>query len=318
MPPLMLLPLSFMIVHIKNGNNKSKIQNGLLELNVTDEHKINPLLWVSAEPVGRLGNQLFIAAASYGIAQKRKARWCLGNTGFIDNAVEWIRKPEPCPENLGQFVSLHEAHKYGAYVASLIEDRPEKNVTVGMYLQSFKYFRDYEVPFRLNTENWGKQWTKEKSIFIGIHIRRGDYLTDNYHEGLTPPIEYYTAAIEYIKNKLRKEIRKSSFFVASDDISWVKSQSVFDGMVITQEGFRPEEDMAILSACEHLILSAGTFSWWSAYLSNSNKQFSDSIKIYYSEPNREWKREFLVPKDHYPSEWIGINNTLISEIINEI
>jgi hypothetical protein len=274
-------------------------------------NNIYPFLWVSAEPVGRLGNQMFVSASSYGIAQSRGARWCLRNTRFIDDVVEWINKPETCPENIGQFTSLDESSKYGAYVSSLVEDQHEKNVSVGTYLQSFKYFSNYGIPFKLRAKQWGEQWVLQHNIDIGIHVRRGDYLTLEYYEGITPPVDYYTAAIQYIRDKIGKTVNPSSIFVCSDDLPWIRSQPIFEGMVFSQGEFGPGEDMAILSACSHLILSAGTFSLWSAYLSTSN----NSIKIYYSEPNKEWTNSVIVPGDYFMPEWVGLNQSNIQEII---
>ena len=37
--------------------------------------------------------------------------------------------------------------------------------------------------------------------------------------------------------------------------------------VIISRGNTPCVDLAILSVCDHVIQSVGTFSWWAAYLS---------------------------------------------------
>jgi len=44
------------------------------KLEVYDKKKLPRHHWVRASPVGRLGNQLFIIASSYGIAKARNAR----------------------------------------------------------------------------------------------------------------------------------------------------------------------------------------------------------------------------------------------------
>ena len=94
-----------------------------------------------------------------------------------------------------------------------------------------------------------------------------------------------------------------------------KFQLIFGGMVITDDKRKPEEDMSILAACRHMILSAGTFSWWSAYLSpHSDNQ---SFKIYYAEPKKEWESGRRVPTDHYPPSWIGMNQTQVQSILSQ-
>jgi hypothetical protein len=263
-----------------------------------------PQLWVSANPtMGRLGNQLFIAASSHGIAKRRGAMWCLEPTGLLDTAVQWIEAPMPCPSNAGQFVPLSEAGRHATYTHTLIDDERKRNVSVGTYLQSFKYFADPpNVPFKLQTSEWGRQWASERNINAGIHVRRGDFLTDGYHVDLLPPLEFYAAAIQHLKALALEDL---VFFVSSDDIHWVRSQTIFSGMIITEENRSPAEDMSILAACRHMILSAGTFSWWSAYLSEYRD--NQSFKIYYSEPNKEWESGRRVPADHYPLQWIGLN-----------
>ena len=263
-----------------------------------------PQLWVSTNPtVGRLGNQLFIAASSHGIAKRRGAMWCLETLGLLETAVQWIEAPVPCPSNAGQFVTLTEAGRHATYTQTLVDDQRESNITVGGYLQSFKYFANHpEVPFKLKTAEWGRQWVSERKINAGIHIRRGDYITDGYHVDLLPPLEFYAAAIQHLKALALEDL---VFFVSSDDLPWVRSQAIFSGMIITEEGRSPEEDMSILAACRHMILSAGTFSWWSAYLSEYRD--SQSFKIYYSEPTKEWESGRRVPTDHYPPWWIGLN-----------
>ena len=37
----------------------------------------------------------------------------------------------------------------------------------------------------------------------------------------------------------------------------------------------PERDMALLSLCEHTVVSVGSFGWWSAWLANG-------VTVYYS------------------------------------
>jgi hypothetical protein len=218
-----------------------------------------PQIWVASRLEGRLGNQLFIAASVRGIAKHRNARWCLRYLGSLDHAVQWIERPEPCPENIDSFDPLSENMRFAAFVRPILDDKRHSNVSVGTYLQSFKYFHDNGISFRLSTKLWGETQASQRGINAGIHVRRGDYLTSENHHGLTPPVEYYKAAILHLK-ELVSGSESLTFFVSSDDISWVKSQDIFDGMIVTEQGRSPEEDMSILAACKHMILSAGTFS----------------------------------------------------------
>jgi hypothetical protein len=302
----------------ENINNYNKIQEikttnvyHKLHLNEIKTSKTN--LWVSANLIGRLGNQLFIAASSYGISKHRDATWCLDDVEFIDSKVNWLLEtPKKCPSDKDNiFEEISDKHKHGVFMRSFLDEKRNSNVSINMFMQSFKYFIDYDIPFELSKKKWGIQWVMSRKISTGIHVRRGDYLVSEYHQGLILPIEYYAAAIQFIKNSKNNEIENSNIFVSSDDLDWIKSQDIFNGMILSNEGHTPEEDMAILSACDNLILGSGTFSWWSAYLSINPK----GIKIYNSEPDKEIRSGSKVMEDYYPPNWIGIDNARIQNIL---
>jgi hypothetical protein len=310
--PLMMMLPTYVIFWSSNAPAVGALPvrpRKLLSHDIVPITQPNPLLWVSAKLDGRLGNQLFIAAASHGIAQHRGARWCIESLESLENAVKWLEMPEPCPGDSLQFIQLNELGTYAAFVPSMFTGANQSNVSIGYYLQSYKYFAESGIPFQLNAQQWGNNWTSQRGINVGIHVRRGDYLTDGYHEGLTPPVEYYRAAILHLQ-ALVNGSEPLAFFVSSDDIPWIRSQDIFNGMTFTDERHTPDQDMAILSACTHMILSAGTFSWWAAFLSNQ-----DGHKIFYSGPNREWDSSRGVQADHYPPNWIGIDHAKVQQLV---
>lgn len=71
--------------------------------------------------------------------------------------------------------------------------------------------------------------------------------------------------------------------------------------VIYSPGASSEQDLAILSYCNHTIMTVGTFGWWAGYLAGG-------ITVYY--------KDFPAPggglvqwfsrKDFFPSEWVGL------------
>jgi len=102
-----------------------------------------------------------------------------------------------------------------------------------------------------------------KKIVTVINVRRGDYLNSpNYHPVVTP--EYIYKAIEKIPDT-------EMFLIASDDIEWCKENIHLPNMFFL-EGYKPEEQLWILSMCQNFVLSNSSFSWWAAYLcKNPNK-----------------------------------------------
>lgn len=101
---------------------------------------------------------------------------------------------------------------------------------------------------------------------IGVHLRRGDRRPGGsaFSPFSTPPADYYRQAASRFP-------AGSNFLVFSDtpdDIAWARAHlGLGDGANVSfGEGQDPILDMFALSACDHLILSSGTFGWWAGYL----------------------------------------------------
>ncbi|CAJ0930331.1 unnamed protein product, partial [Mesorhabditis belari] len=111
-------------------------------------------------------------------------------------------------------------------------------------------------------------------IIVGIHVRRGLDLTFHYrnmkHGHKAAPRDYYEKTIQYFREKFQQLI----FLISSDDLKWAK-----ENLQETKPGeffFLPrnterEVGMSVLSSCDHLIISTGTFSWWAAFLADDEK-----------------------------------------------
>jgi hypothetical protein len=104
---------------------------------------------------------------------------------------------------------------------------------------------------------------------VSIHVRRGDYVTDN-QGALTD--RYYHNAVSVAAERLQSPC----FFVFSDDGEYCKKlfeplkidYTVVQGN-IGENSFR---DMQLMSLCRHNIIANSTFSFWGAFLNkNSNK-----------------------------------------------
>jgi hypothetical protein len=91
-----------------------------------------------------------------------------------------------------------------------------------------------------------------------INVRRGDYLhSPNYHPTVSPA---------YIEEACRQIHNTQQYLIASDDIPWCKENITLPN-VMYLEGYKPEEQLWILSMCHNFIISNSSFSWWAAYLS---------------------------------------------------
>ena len=155
-----------------------------------------------------------------------------------------------------------------------------KNAYIIGYWQSAKYFdsirdtliADFKFKIQPNELNNTHIKEIESSNSISVHIRRGDYITNeiaNSTHGICN-LRYYQDAIEQIKSK----VSDPHFFFFSDDIEWVKEQfkALNNTTFINNNTDKGFEDLRLMTLCKHHIIANSSFSWWGAWLSlNYNK-----------------------------------------------
>ena len=148
------------------------------------------------------------------------------------------------------------------------------------FWQSGMYFKEYEElirnEFRLlpkpnhTSEKMLNRITKEASV--SLHVRRGDYLNQKERKRYgTCSLDYYKRALSYIISKIGQT---PVVYIFSDDHDWVRKEFRIEAeTVIVSHGKteEPHEDMRLMIACEHNIITNSTFSWWGGWL-NSNPQ----------------------------------------------
>jgi len=140
------------------------------------------------------------------------------------------------------------------------------------------------------------------SVFI--HVRRGDYVkekrTQDFHGSL--PIEYYYGAILRIRDSAF-----AKFFVFSDDPEWCREHFPKDFVIVDHnkpgDGKRvgdEGQDLWLMSLCRHAIIANSAFSWWGAWLGDTQK---DRTVI---APIRWFKDLNINGFDIAPDRWIKI------------
>ncbi|MCR4738889.1 MAG: alpha-1,2-fucosyltransferase [Lachnospiraceae bacterium] len=136
--------------------------------------------------------------------------------------------------------------------------------------------------FRFPALDPGNEKTADRirsSESVGIHVRRGDYLTVYNGQFKVLSRSYYEAAIGEISLHTGKSLEELNFFVFSDDPDFVKKE--FDWLphkaIITDNtGEDSYKDMQLMSLCKHNVIANSTFSQWAALL-NVNE---DHITVY--------------------------------------
>jgi len=135
--------------------------------------------------------------------------------------------------------------------------------------------------------------------WIGIHIRRGDFLT---FFRIDTSAEYLNWAMNYY----RRKYLNCRFLIASDDKKYVnETLGNNTDVFITPSVFFSGDDLAALALCEHTIVTAGTYGWWAAWLAggdvvhdlNYPVPFQNCVKEHYFPP---W---FLFPHNSSSLRW---------------
>lgn len=100
---------------------------------------------------------------------------------------------------------------------------------------------------------------------VCLHVRRGDY-------SLYPQLQvcderYYREAVRQACEALSQPV----FYVFStghEDVEWVRNHYRFDADMRYVDLDNPDyEELRLMMACKHFIISNSTFSWWAAVLS---------------------------------------------------
>ena len=189
-----------------------------------------------------------------------------------------------------------QAIKYVAAVEDQVRERLpfKKDITVSVR----DFVAEHKMAFFPNSTNVST---------IGMHIRRGDFTT-GFHQRRG----FAVVDESYLKLAINHHMRNSTskhhlIFVVSDGISWVKkafekiSPHIIKKFKVIFSYKSVGFDMCLVSSCDRVIMSSGSFSWWVGLLANTST-------VYYS--NYPTKDSPMFKKfnktSYYKSEWVGL------------
>ena len=173
------------------------------------------------------------------------------------------------------------------------------------YWQSYKYFesiadtirKDFTLKDSLPEHIQLLERTIHNQNAICVHIRRGDYVGNSFHEVVFK--EYYDQAIVVLQEKTSIE----HIYVFSDDIAWCRDNIVFPYAVTfvgdEYAGEKASGHLALMRACSHFIIPNSSFSWWAAWLSERK----DKVVI---APKKWFTRGTIDTTDLIPDTWIRL------------
>ncbi len=152
------------------------------------------------------------------------------------------------------------------------------------YFQDPKFFEGQEVMIK---KLFGAN-VRPKTDMVAVHVRRGDYVNNNFYVDLMET-DYYERAMEQFPD--------ADFLIFSDDIAWCKRQAIFKDCEFS-EGLDEEADMNLMASCIGHIVANSSFSFWGAYISPySQKVIAPREDNYYNDG---------VIRTRFPHTWIQI------------
>ena len=156
-----------------------------------------------------------------------------------------------------------------AYLYSQVRDKKIPD----WYVQDPKYFEKYAGEIKeMFSEGIGFL------PFVGVHVRRGDYVSNSFYVNLADSTDYYEKAMALFPGE--------SFVIFSDDIGFCKKR--FKGENIQYaEGGTELEDFNQLASCKAQIIANSSFSLWCGILNPNpakrviappeNKYYTDGV-----------------------------------------
>ena len=152
------------------------------------------------------------------------------------------------------------AHTYDdTLIDNIINNKSIHSLISNSYLQSHKYFHDYEIEIQElfspdeTVHELYPQLKEDNTINISIHLRL------EWGAGVTYKNDYYKDALLLLENKYENSSLKFNIFVFSDNLSKAKQiLSPLNKPFIYCENNPDYMDMWIMSLCNHNIICHST------------------------------------------------------------
>ncbi|XP_060065204.1 galactoside alpha-(1,2)-fucosyltransferase 2-like [Ylistrum balloti] len=279
-------------------------------------------LLLCPEMIGRLGNTMFEYASAYGIAKDVNRTLVLPEDDklwqmFHITAKAVYNRTFTCER------WKHERIEFAGIWEKLIYDKVRKspeNVMLRHYFQSWKFFEKYkkeiknEFSLKRSIQYAANEILRDiatkfypggtRVTFIGVHIRRGDYLTRRFASfGYNiAPTNYVIRAIQYCLSKYTNAM----FVVCSEDVEETRHElkPLNDAQIeIVFHERSPEVDFGLLVACNHTIMTVGSFGWWAGYLAGGDVIYFKYPVKDHTKARHQFDTNF---SDYFHPDWIGM------------
>lgn len=248
--------------------------------------------------LGGLGNQMFQYATGRALAARSDTRLRLDATFIAIEAhrryalddfqisAKVVRRPQRTAEQL-EDKAVDDGYVAKRFKATRIREIDElfrdeladapANCYLSGYWQSERYFDEISDTIRaeFRLRRWGVQAKSAAAAIdraetsVAVHVRRGDYAFLEQTRRLfgLQPQEYYSTAAELIRQK----VGDCRYFVFSDEPEWCRENLFLPGPIeILSGATTASEDIHLIASCDHAIIANSSFSWWGAWLGESD------------------------------------------------
>ena len=231
---------------------------------------------IQVKKLGTLGNNMWQYAVARVIAEKYNLKLnCYSIPGFpnTEQVVDGNKYYYP--------VVRIEGHTFD------INFLAKSRVKMEGYVQRYEYIREHKQKvkewFQLNIES---PMEVHSTDFV-VSIRRG---WNGYPTDLCPSKEYFQEVfsnLEYDRIILCTDSFDDPFFDFMNDM----------GVEVIKAQFSPLEQFALIKSANKILLTASTYCWWAAYLSNAEKIYYPWIEnMIPTESGTNW---FVDDEDRY-------------------
>ncbi len=239
---------------------------------------------VTCRFIGRLGNNMFQAAAVIGYASKHTIPW---EVPALNKESPRFKEFFPDLQYGRRMLQVYNCHAPNMFNFQDIPYWPNGICLTGFF-QTLKYFEhcqdEVKKYFKLNT-------VKGYEDYVSIHVRRGDYVK---YSADFPPV-----TMDFL-NQAMANFPGRKFLIFSDDIPWCQA-NIPGGEYPNGDEL---QDLSLMASCNHHIIANSTFSWWGAYLGiNPDKKIISPHHTSWFGRHNGVKKP---PVDLIPPGWIQI------------
>jgi len=192
---------------------------------------------------------------------------------------------------------------FGTVQEQFISD-PSVAISVGTYLQSWKYFQDVRpellqiFQFKDSISARAKKWLRslpEKNN-VCVHLRFGDHVKYKYLR--MPPVKTLSKVFSNYSDDTVIVVISDNGKRAMEYLSGVS----FHRRVLSP--FKdPSLDMALLYSCDTVVASRGTFAWWPIWMKGRGLHYTKEFDTNHKIVKGKWKAD-----EYYPPFSVGYSD----------